>query len=39
MRRIMLVAMARKLAITLWRYVETGLIPEGLVIPDKAAAA
>jgi transposase len=29
-RRIMLVAMARKLAITLWRYVETGVVPEGL---------
>ncbi|WP_334186337.1 IS110 family transposase [Novosphingobium sp.] len=38
MRRIMLVAMARKLAITLWRYVETGLVPEGLVMPTKAAA-
>lgn len=31
-RRIMLIAMARKLAIPLWRYVETGLIPEGVVI-------
>ncbi len=25
----MIVALARKLAIALWRYVETGLIPEG----------
>jgi len=33
-RRIMLVALARKLAIALWRYVETGLIPEGAVIAD-----
>lgn len=31
-RRIMLIAMARKLAIVLWRYVETGLVPEGAVI-------
>lgn len=38
MRRIMLVAMARKLAITLWRYVETGLVPEGLAMPAKATA-
>ena len=28
-RRIMIVALARKLAIALWRYLETGLIPEG----------
>lgn len=32
LRRIMLVALARKLAIALWRYVETGLIPEGATI-------
>ena len=31
-RRIMLIALARKLAISLWRYVETGLAPEGVVI-------
>lgn len=35
-RLIMLVALARKLAIALWRYVETGLIPEGAVIADMA---
>ena len=29
-RRIMLIALARKLAISLWRYVETGLVPEGV---------
>jgi len=28
----MLIALARKLAISLWRYVETGLVPEGVVI-------
>ena len=31
-RCIMIVALARKLAIALWRYVETGLIPEGAVV-------
>src|SRR6202045_2117208 len=31
-RRIMLIALARKLAISLWRYVETGLVPEGAVM-------
>lgn len=36
-RRIMLVAMARKLAITLWRYVETGLVPEGVALAKTAA--
>jgi transposase len=41
-RRIILVALARKLAITLWRYVETGLIPEGAIMsnaPLQAGAA
>jgi transposase len=42
-RRIMLVAMARKLAISLWRYVETGLVPAGTVMskttPHGSAAA
>ncbi len=31
-RCVMIVALARKLAIALWRYVETGLIPEGAVV-------
>jgi transposase len=31
-RRIMLIALARKLAISLWRYVETGLVPEGVLV-------
>jgi transposase len=31
-RRIMIVALARKLAIALWRYLETGLIPDGAVL-------
>jgi transposase len=29
-RRIMLIALARKLIVALWRYVEIGLIPDGV---------
>ena len=29
-RRIAIVAMARKLLIALWRYAQTGLLPEGV---------
>jgi transposase len=32
MRRIMLVAMARKLIVSPWRYVTTGAVPEGAVL-------
>src|SRR5215207_10967821 len=32
MRRILLVAMARKLIVALWRYVTVGLVPEGAVL-------
>jgi transposase len=32
MRRIMLVGMARKLIVSLWRYVTTGTVPEGAVL-------
>ncbi len=32
LRRIAIVALARKLMIALWRYVETGLIPEGAIV-------
>jgi hypothetical protein len=36
----MIVAVARKLAIALWRYVELGLVPQGAIInpllPRKA---
>jgi transposase len=31
-RRIAIVALARKLLIALWRYVETGLVPTGAVL-------
>jgi transposase len=32
LRRIGIVAFARKLLIALWRYVESGAIPEGAVV-------
>jgi hypothetical protein len=31
-RCIMIIALAPKLAIALWRYLETGLVPEGAVV-------
>lgn len=36
-RRIGIVALARKLLITLWRYVEHGAIPEGAIVKGQAA--
>ena len=38
MRRIGIVALARKLLIALWRYLETGEIPEGAVFKVERAA-
>jgi transposase len=38
-RRIAIVAMARKLLIALWRYVETGLVPDGVEIRAEAEAS
>jgi transposase len=38
-RRIAIVAMARKLLIALWRYVEAGVIPVGVEIRPPAIAA
>jgi hypothetical protein len=35
---IMLVALARKLIIALWRYVETGLVPDGAEIGGQKRA-
>ena len=32
LRRIGIVALARKLLIELWRYLETGAVPEGAVL-------
>jgi len=34
MRRIGIVALARKLLIALWRYLEHGVIPEGALIKN-----
>jgi transposase len=38
-RRIAIVAMARKLLIALWRYVETGVMPDGVQLSPAAKAA
>jgi transposase len=38
-RRIAIVAMARRLLIALWRYVENGLVPDGVEIRVAAEAA
>jgi transposase len=35
-RRPILIALARKLAITLWRYVETGVVPESVIMSSAA---
>ena len=37
LRRIGIVALARKLLIALWRYVEHGEIPEGAIVKGQAA--
>ena len=37
LRRIGIVALARKLLIALWRYVEHGVIPEGAIVQGHAA--
>lgn len=37
LRRIGIVALARKLLIALWRYVERGEIPEGAIVKSQAA--
>jgi len=37
-RRIAIVAMARRLLVALWRYVETGVMPDGAAIRAEAAA-
>ena len=34
-RKVGIVALARKLAIALWRYVESGLVPEGAVLSSR----
>jgi transposase len=37
-RRIAIVAMARKLLIALWRYVEAGAVPDGIALRTESAA-
>ena len=37
-RRIAIVAMARRLLVALWRYVETGVMPDGAAVRAEAAA-
>jgi transposase len=37
LRRIGIIALARKLLIALWRYVEHGEIPAGAIVKDQAA--
>jgi transposase len=37
LRRIGIVALARKLLIALWRYVEHGVMPEGAIVKGQAA--
>jgi transposase len=38
-RKVMVVALARKLLVALWRYVETGLIPLGARMAGAARPA
>lgn len=38
-RRIAIVALARKLMVALWRYLTTGLVPEGAIVRSAAPAA
>ena len=38
LRRIGIVAMARKLLIELWRYLRSGTLPEGAVVKGTTAA-
>jgi transposase len=37
LRRIGIVALARKLLVALWRYVDHGIVPEGAVLKSPAA--
>jgi transposase len=38
-RRILLVALARKIAVALWQYVEMGVVPEGVTLARQVEAA
>jgi transposase len=37
MRRIGIVALARRLLVALWRYLETGVVPEGAYLKKQVA--
>ena len=39
MRRVGLVALARKLLVALWRYLEEGIVPEGAILKTPKARA
>lgn len=39
LRRILVVALSRKLIVALWRYVETGLVPEGAILSDPSSSS
>jgi len=36
MRRVGIVALARKLLVALWKYIEQGMVPEGALLKNKA---
>ena len=36
-KRIAIVALARKLIVALWRYLTTGLVPAGAVLKSRTA--
>jgi transposase len=37
MRRIGIVALARKLLVAFWRYIDAGIVPEGAMLKPVAA--
>ena len=39
MRRVGIVALARRLVIDLWRYLESGTVPEGAQLKASASSA
>ncbi|QXC48838.1 IS110 family transposase [Agrobacterium salinitolerans] len=37
LRRVLVVALSRKLIVALWRYVETGLVPDGAILSEPSS--
>ena len=37
-KRVAIVALARKLMVALWRYLTSGLVPEGAVLKEREGA-